>query len=108
MITVTNIKHGIPDYTAAVYIGRKMPGWTASPLGNPYRLKRESERCKAVEQYRAWLTEQMKSDTPARAEIERLAVIARSTDLLLLCYCAPKLCHGDVVKEFVERAIDQG
>jgi hypothetical protein len=48
----------------------------------------------------------MQIDTPARKEIERLAIIiSRRSDLLLLCWCAPKACHGDVVKEFVERIV---
>jgi uncharacterized protein DUF4326 len=106
MILVVNIKKHIPDYTAAVYIGRKMPGRPASPLANLYKIKRESERPEALNRYRLWLEQQMQSDTPARAEIQRLAEIAKRTDLLLLCWCAPKPCHGDVVKEFIERIKD--
>jgi uncharacterized protein DUF4326 len=106
MIHVVNIRKPIPDYTAAVYIGRKMPGRPASPLANLYKIKRESERPEALNRYRLWLEQQMQSDTPARAEIQRLAEIAKRTDLLLLCWCAPKPCHGDVIKEFIERIKD--
>jgi uncharacterized protein DUF4326 len=105
MIRVINIKSGIPDYTPAVYIGRKMPGRPGSPLANPFKLERDNwnERCAVLHKYRDWLQEQMESDTPARREIERLALLARNGPLLLLCWCAPRICHGDVVKEFVEQ-----
>jgi hypothetical protein len=103
MIMVINIKAGIPDRKAADYIGRKKPGRPASPLSNPFKIKSDSERPEALQKYREWLKEQMRMDTPARKEIKRLAVIAKRSDLLLLCWCAPKPCHGDVVKEFVEK-----
>jgi len=101
MISVINLKDRRNHN--AVYIGRDMPGRPGSPLGNPYKLRFECDREKILARYEYWLREQMKSDTPARREIERLANYAE--DLVLACWCAPKLCHGNVVKKVIEERI---
>lgn len=110
-IIVVNAR-SIPDATACLYIGRAMPGRPGSPLGNPFKIKRESERPEALQRYREWLDEQMESDTEARREIYRIADLATCWDLApsdfaLVCWCAPKQCHGDVIKEVVERIIKE-
>lgn len=108
MIEVINIKQGIPDYTACIYIGRKMPGHPASRLANPFKIKPDGDRPEALQKYREWLEEQMQSDTPARQEIYRIIDLQKATGkLLLLCWCKPNLCHGDVVKEIVEQIINE-
>lgn len=100
-IEVINIKQGIPKDKPYVYIGRKMPGRPGSPVANPFKASKESDRPKVLQQYVSWLREQMESNTPARREIERIAVMAKSGDVMLLCWCTPKSCHGDVIKEIV-------
>jgi len=103
MIQIVNIKtYRSGDY---VYIGRNMPGRPGSPLGNPYRLRFECDREKILARYEYWLREQLKTDTPARREIERLADYAEN--LVLACWCAPKLCHGLVVKKIIEERLKE-
>ena len=101
MIQVVNIK----TYRSAdaVYVGRSMPGRAGSPLGNPFKLRFECDRKKILAKYEYWLREQLKTDTPQRREIERLA--DHSEDLVLACWCAPELCHGDVVKKVIEERL---
>jgi len=105
VIHVVNIKtYKLSDHSGNhVYIGRDMPGRLGSPLGNPYKLRFECDREKILAKYEYWLREQLKSDTPARREIERLADYAE--DLVLACWCAPKLCHGSVVKKVIEERL---
>jgi hypothetical protein len=87
-----------------VYIGRynSRYGLAASPLGNPYKVTPDVPREKLLEQYRAWLDEQLACDTPARREIERLTELARQGDITLLCWCTPLSCHGDIVRAVIE------
>ncbi len=108
-LEVVNLKkQEIPPDTRYIYIGRRMPGWQAAPLGNPFRLKYENERAAILQKYRDWLEEQMKSDTPARREINRIVGLMKNPGpLLLLCWCKPKACHGDVVKELVEKLLEE-
>lgn len=109
MIEVVHIRHTTPD---AIYIGRAMPAYNlaASPLGNPYRLTDESKRAEVLEQYRRWLWRSIKgatpdslADTPQMRELHRLYLIWQETGALKLgCWCAPRLCHGDVIKSALE------
>jgi hypothetical protein len=104
-ITVDRWRKGKPGE----YIGRTMPrqGLRGSPLGNPYRLGERDDRAAVIEMYRQWLTEQLSwSAAPATVEIERLTDLARDGDLVLLCWCAPQSCHGDVIKAIIEERLE--
>lgn len=90
-----------PDGTVIVYIGRAMPGRPGSPLGNPFKLAKGEAREPVIRRYAAWLSSQ-KDDSEAAHEIERLTEIARNGDLVLVCWCAPLACHGDVIKSVIE------
>jgi Domain of unknown function (DUF4326) len=93
MITVGNKKHG----ARGIYVGRP------SPLGNPFPLDREEERASVIRDYEEWLAEQLlDTSSPANIEIHRLAVLARKQDICLVCWCAPKACHADIIKRTIE------
>ena len=90
------------------YIGR------GSPLGNPFShmsgTKAEHQvdsRENAIESYKVWLLNQIQEGNQTVIdEMDRLAMIAIEKGVLnLRCYCAPKPCHGDVIKEFILTAI---
>lgn len=91
------------------YIGR------GSPLGNPFthmdgttaKHKVESREA-AIKAYAVWLMEQLQEgNQEVITELDRLATIAMSTGKLILrCYCAPKACHGDVIRKVLLEAID--
>lgn len=74
-----------------VYIGRP------SKWGNPFSHKdvpgttRVATREAAVEAYRKHLWEQIKNGD---VTLEELAALDRKT---LGCWCAPELCHGEVL-----------
>jgi len=71
-----------------------------SPLGNPFRLAKEGDRGLILQQYRVWLDAKLSSpDSPQSRELLRLVALAATGDLDLVCWCAPKLCHGNVVRE---------
>ena len=105
MIVVANIR----TTRAGEYIGRCMPRQrlAGSPLGNPFPVPQFS-REEALERYQDWIVEQLERDTPARREFDRLVALARAGDQTLLCWCAPRACHGDIVKALIERALEGG
>lgn len=70
-----------------VYIGR--PG----PWGNPIHLTKEEYRPLVLERYRQWLESDVPNAQWVRDHIEELR------GKTLGCWCAPKLCHGDVLAE---------
>ena len=67
-----------------VYIGR--PG----PWGNPFEIGKDGTREEVVEKYAEWLLAQ-----PALVERAKIEL----KDKVLGCWCAPKLCHGDILVE---------
>lgn len=104
-ITVTHVKAAPLD---AVYIGRKYRGRPASPLANPFKVRIEADRKEAIERYRGWLGNELSTwpGSAAAQEIKRLAAMHRAGQpIVLACWCAPRPCHGDVVAEFVRKAV---
>lgn len=65
----------------------------------------DTSRIEAVAQYREWLkTKLREAGSPQRAEIVRLAgLVLAGEDVVLLCWCFPKLCHGQTIIEAVQR-----
>ena len=100
------------------YIGRenKTYGVRESPLANPFPLTRESERDGVIEQYQDWLKDNLypesrlrsPSSVSIRNEIERLKKIYEETgELNLVCWCFPKRCHGEVIRDVILREINE-
>ena len=93
MIAVGNKKHG----ARGIYVGRP------SPLGNPFTMQGEETRAQVIRDYEDWLAEQLLDPhSAASIEMHRLAALARTQDLCLVCFCAPKACHADIIKRTIE------
>lgn len=67
------------------YIGR------GTPLGNPFTVKEHG--AEALAMYKRWLWSKMKTDDP---EVMRELRSIRANESLV-CSCAPRPCHGDVI-----------
>ena len=100
-ITVTN-RRKLDSLGPRVYVGR------GSPLGNPFRMAKESDRDKVCEEYEAWLRKQFcLPGSPQRTALDQLVARHRAgEDLRLECFCAPNRCHADFVKHAIERLSD--
>ena len=73
----------------AVYIGR------GSPYGNPVVIGKDGTRSEVIEMYRKWVYNNPEMIAKIRAELP-------GKDLV--CYCAPKACHGDVILEIANNS----
>ena len=83
-------KLGDKDYY--IYCGRP------SKLGNPYFMQNESQRVNVIEQCR--------SNAQWNEVLEDFVLWAKKTDideLKLGCFCAPRACHCDIIKERMDR-----
>jgi hypothetical protein len=90
MITVAN------KGATGEYIGRP------SPLGNPYVIGRDGTRDEVITKYRDWLWHNLTDSDAVIGEMNRLADIYESdNDLVLVCWCAPEACHGDVLAQAI-------
>ena len=72
-----------------VYIGR--PG----PYGNPFEIGRDGTREEVVEKYAEWVLTQPELLATIKVELK---------DKVLGCWCAPKLCHGDILVELTNES----
>ena len=73
-----------------------------SVLGHPYVVGRHGTKAHVVALYRLWLRQQWHRGGAVRQELERLAAkYRRDGQLTLLCWCAPRPCHADVIREAV-------
>jgi len=97
-----------------VYIGR------GSVLGNPfshlkssYDIIKTNSKEEAIEKYKDYFHDKMTScgckDKVFKQTVRRLVVQAKlGEDINLVCFCKPKPCHGDVIKEYIENEINNG
>ena len=78
-----------------VYVGRP------TPLGNPFRLEREDQREEVVARYATWLEQELHRGNRevARTLEELYRKLKRQGVLTLLCFCAPRRCHAEVIAE---------
>lgn len=74
------------DVPGAVYIGRP------SKFGNPIHLGKDGNREEVLIKYRRWLDDQPELVAEMRRELA-------GKDLL--CFCAPRMCHGHVIRDVV-------
>ena len=80
-MTVLNKHHGnIPE--DAIYIGR------GSKWGNPFPMIKKSDRDDVIAKYNKYLKQQIVS---GKFTLEELASLHNKD---LICFCAPKQCHG--------------
>jgi len=78
-----------PKESNDVYIGR------GSIWGNPYKIGVHGDRDRVIRLYERHIF-----DSP-----ELLDKLPGLVDKNLVCYCAPKKCHGDILQHLVEKAV---
>lgn len=83
------------DSDEYVYIGRanKAYGLPQSKWANPFPMKNESEREEVVNRYYHHLT----------TNADLLEALPELKGKILVCWCAPKECHGDHLQRLVMR-----
>lgn len=91
MTTVANIRDGIPP--GSVYIGREGHGFDGY-FGNPVTI---GTRATKIAGFRDYFLRRVERDLAFRARVEALR------GKILLCFCKPMPCHGDVIAEWLDR-----
>lgn len=105
MIYVVNKKKHVPTDND-VYIGR------GSVLGNPFTHITTKEtkasfvcdtRDQAIESYKQYINDKIKQkDKEICDELNRIWKLAKEGDINLVCYCYPKSCHGNHLKNIID------
>lgn len=71
----------------AVYVGR------GTPFGNPFVVGRDGSREQVVGKYLVWLLAQLSRNPVLRERVRGLR------GKQLACWCAPALCHAEILRE---------
>lgn len=85
MPRVYNKKTDLIPLGNSVYIGR------GSPYGNPFVIGRDGTRQEVVNKYAVYLVNNPELFAKVRTEL-------KGKDLV--CFCAPELCHGNVLEHY--------
>lgn len=91
------------------YIGRP------SLLGNPFSHLSKSAASHKVEsveeaifRYEKWLKDELIKDGPVKRQFDLLVKKYKSTgELILICWCKPSPCHGDVIRKLILEHIER-
>lgn len=94
------------------YIGR------GSSLGNPYTSKNLEDtkalfQCdskeEALTKYKGYLLEKISSeDEDICKMLDDIETASVEGNVYLICYCKPKKCHGDIIKEIIDNRSKKG
>lgn len=89
----------------AFYVGRgKSATQETCTLGNPFR---GPTREQAIELYGYYLFFMLLLDEKIQRVMLHIANTAAKHDVVLICHCAPKPCHADIIKQIIEHALDR-
>jgi len=82
------------------YIGRTGKGFDGY-FGNPFVMGKDGDRDTVLHKYRNYFERRVCND--GRFRIRVLAL----RDKVLVCFCKPLPCHGDVIAEFLNEEFDE-
>lgn len=79
-----------------IYIGRP------SALGNPYVIGKDGNRDEVIARYKQYIWGKYSAgDERVCSAIREIMDLEEITVVRLVCWCAPKACHGDVIKAMI-------
>lgn len=84
-----------------VYIGRAGKGQDGY-FGNPFRLKQDMDRGGTLAGFREYFYRRLANDAEYRRRVHELQ------GKTLGCFCKPHPCHGDIIKEYLDRMTGRG
>ena len=78
-----------------VYIGRAGKGKDGY-FGNPFPLQKGADPGSTLKKYKEYFYDRIEKDEEFKNRIESLK------GKTLGCFCKPKPCHGDIIKEYLD------
>jgi len=98
LIEICNLRKEKPTSPCDVKVDR------SSVLGNPFPMFNESKRDLVCEKYKDYFYNSLIYKPEASKELQRLIAIHNEYGTLrLFCWCFPKRCHGETIKEYLEK-----
>ena len=81
----------------------------ASCLGNPYKMEEqtEEERARVCEIYKTHFKEVLLNIPEVKEYLDKMVNFIEQTGKIeLWCWCAPKQCHAETIKEYLLSVVD--
>lgn len=101
MITIHNLRDSYPSQPYDVKVDR------TSVLGNPFVMKNESLRDEVCDKYQTYFDNTIahpEDNSAFMNELRRLYKLHKAYGKLrLFCWCYPKRCHAETIKEFLNQ-----
>ena len=96
MIKIMNLRMQKPEKDCDVRVDR------STVLGNPFYMNEESERDKVCDKYETYFAKQLHEDSDFLKEVERIVALYQIYgELNLFCWCSPKRCHAETIRQYV-------
>lgn len=95
IIHIRNAPADWRDDLQYVYIGRAGHGLNGY-FGNPYTIGKDGDRAEVLEKYENHMIARCTRDGNFAQALEDLQ------GKTLVCFCAPKRCHGNVIADFID------
>ena len=94
------VKRDSDNICTTIYVAR------GSALGNPFPIGTTRTRDTVCDEYKTWFDAQIRVGNSAmERELHNIRAAAQKGDVHLVCYCAPKRCHADYIKQIVEETL---
>lgn len=75
-------------------------------VGNPYPMRYESERDTVCDMYEEYFKKVIVENVAFKKYIDMLVeAYKRYGKLRLFCWCAPKRCHAETIKKYIEKEV---
>ncbi len=105
IITIINKKHPTKQAQSTQEELKRFYCGRGSALGNPFKMASESDRDAVCDQYQEYFDNQVKAvpeNYPFHNELDLIFIAASEGDIHLQCFCAPKRCHCETIKTFID------
>ena len=96
MIEICNLKNTKPEHPWDFGIHRR------TPIGNPYFMENPSKRNQVCDQYDDWFHHAKHNKGFHDYLATLVSAYKEHGKLRLFCWCAPKRCHGETIKQYIE------
>lgn len=78
----------------------------SSPVGNPFFMKNESQRDSVCDKYEEYFHNMVEErvNKPFMEYLDKIhQAYLNDEAIVLLCWCAPKRCHAETIKKYIEK-----
>ena len=100
MIIIKNLRKEKPSKPYDIRVDRK------SILGNPFYLSKETDRNKVCDAYHTYFNKILLTTNRYKGfkqEVTRIEEIYKKYGKLnLFCWCVPKRCHAETIKQYLK------